>query len=192
MDDKRRKFFENTVKPILESVGLIGAIMSAIAYLIIVFVLIKGFELHETFQVTVFAVINAVIGLIIMQFLKIQGISFAKNLPENKIIIDRYYATKTKDKKLHSITYYWITTVIKDILIKACLVASASIGVVYIVIKGSNDYNLLALAVVNLILFTCFGLLTMNSAYEFYNNEHINYLKEKLGENNNVIQQVNS
>ena len=38
------------------------------------------------------------------------------------------------------------------------------------------------MAIVNLILFTCFGLLALNKAYDYYNNVFVNYMKEKLDE----------
>lgn len=186
MNETKRKFFETRIQPLLEYIGTIGAVLTSIAYLIIVFVLVRGFEVHKILETTVFAVVNAIVGLIIMQFLKIQGISFAKNLDENKVLLSQYYATKTKDKKARPIGYFWLKTIIKDVLIKGVSIAATSIGLIYISIKGSNDYRLLALAVVNLILFICFGLLSLNSAYEYFNNSHMIYIKEKLEEINDI------
>lgn len=98
--------FETKILPILNYVGIIGACIMAVAYIIAVFVLIKGFQVEELLQTTVFACVNAATGFIIMQFLKVQGVSFAKMLPENQEVIKRYYNTKTKDKKVHSISYF--------------------------------------------------------------------------------------
>lgn len=98
--------FEEKILPVLNYVGIIGAVIMAIAYIVIVFVLIKGFQVEELLQTTIFACVNAGVGFIIMQFLKIQGVSFAKMLPENQDTIKRYYKTKTKDKKLHSMKYF--------------------------------------------------------------------------------------
>ena len=109
--------FETKIKPVLGYVGAIGATIMAIAYIIIVLVLIWGFKAEALLQTTVFACVNAAVGFVIMQFLKVQGVSFAKMLPQNKEIIEKYYKTKTKDKKLRSINYFWTTTVIKDIVI---------------------------------------------------------------------------
>lgn len=53
-------------------------------------------------------------------------------------------------------------------------------GVVYIVIQGCNDYNLLLLALVNLVMFICFGLLALNKAYDFYNDRHIPYVIDQI------------
>lgn len=178
--EAKQTTFELKIKPILTYVGLIGAIICSIAYIISVFVLINGFKVEEMLQTTVFAIVNAIVGFVIMQFLKFQGTSFAKELPENKPIIERYYRTKTKDKKLHSIKYFWTTSVIKDALVKCGSLAITTIGIIYIVIQGSNDYNLLLLALVNLLMFICFGFLSLVKAYDFFNQMHIPFLVEQL------------
>lgn len=180
MNEEHKNLFELKIQPILEYIGAIGATFMCVAYIIIIFVLINGFEVHKMFQTTVFAVVSAVVGLVIMEFLKIQGQAFAENLPENKKILDEYYNTKTKDKKLHNMFYFWWMSVIKDVLFKAGSVAITTIGMIYIIIEGSNDWNMLLLAVVNLIMFLCFGLLGLNKAYNFYNNQHIPYIKEQI------------
>ena len=176
----RRSFFEKRIQPILQYVGVIGAILMSIMYIIMVVILIIGFKAQSIQNTIVFAIINAIVGLMIMQFLKIQGISFAKNLPENIEIIKQYYNTKTKDKKIQSIKYYWISSLIKDFISKGLSIAFTTAGIIYIVIVGSNDYTLLLLALVNLILFICFGLLALNNAYEFYNNKHVPYMQEMI------------
>ena len=176
----RKSFFEKKIQPILQYVGVIGAILMSIMYIITVVILIIGFKAQSIQNTIVFAIINAIVGLIIMQFLKIQGISFAKNLPENIEIVKQYYNTKTKDKKIQSIKYYWTSSLIKDFISKGLSIAFTTAGIIYIVIVGSNDYTLLLLALVNLILFICFGLLALNNAYEFYNNKHVPYMQEMI------------
>ena len=174
--------FEEKIKPVLNYIGIIGASLAAVAYIIIVFVLINGFKVEDILTTTVFAVVNVAIGFIIMQFLKVQGIAFAKELPKNKEIIERYYMTKTKDKKQHSIKYYWATTIVKDVFIKCITLGASTIGVVYVMIEGNHDYTLILLAVVNLILFVCFGLLSLVSAYDYFNNMHIPFILDKSKE----------
>lgn len=178
--------FEKKIKPLLQYVGAIGATIMSIMYIIIIIILIVGFKTHNILNTTIFSVVNAVVGLIILQFLKIQGISFAKNIPENQKVIKEYYETKTKDKKLRSIKYYMIYSTITDIIIKGLGLIISSVGIIYIVIQGSNDYTLLLLALVNLLLFVSFGILGMNKAYEFYNNYHIPYMKEQLKNKNKI------
>lgn len=169
---------------LLKYIGIMGASICSFAYIIVVVVLIQGFKIEQTAQTIIFAVVNAIVGFIIMQFLKVQGEQFAKNKAENKPIIEEYYNSKTKDKKLHSMKYYWITSVVKDIFTKVVTVFISTVGIVYIVVVGSNDWNLLMLAFVNLLLFICFGLLALNNAYEFFNNRHIPYMLAKINEIN--------
>ena len=91
---------------ILKYIGIIGAAICSVAYIFVVVVLIQGFKVTNATQTIIFAVVNAIVGFIIMQFLKVQGEQFAKNKPENKKIISEYYNNKTRDKKLHSMKYY--------------------------------------------------------------------------------------
>lgn len=181
-EEKRLSQFEEKILPILNYVGIIGASIMSVAYIILVFVLINGFKVDKVLQTTVFAIVNAAVGFVIMQFLKYQGISFAEMIPENKTTLDQYYASRTKDKKNHSLTYFWVTTVIKDIIVKSGTVAATSIGVIYIVIKGSKDYTLIGLAIVNLLMFICFGFISLVKAYKYFNRTYIAYIKEKLNE----------
>ena len=176
------KTFEEKIKPVLTYVGAIGAVLTSVAYIILIIVLIKGFKYQQTTQALVFALINAGVGLIVANLLKYQGLGFAKNLHENQQTIKDYYSLKTKDKKNHGLTFFWITTVIQDVLMKGVTVVVTTFGLIYIVIVGSNDWSLMFLAVVNLILFICFGLLALNGAYDYYNNTYVNYMKEKINE----------
>lgn len=177
-----KNLFETKIKPVLSYVGAIGAGLMCIAYVIVVFVLIQGFQATIIFNTLLFASVNAIVGFVIMQFLKVQGVSFAKLLPENDKIIKEYYNTRTKDKKPRSMQFYWTTSVIKDVFTKCLGVAITSAGLIYIVIQGSNDWNLLLLAIVNLIMFICFGFLALVNAYEFFNNKFVPYMEEKISE----------
>ena len=179
---------EKKILPILNYVGIIGAGIMTIAYIIAVFVLIRGFQAEALLQTTIFGCVNAATGFVIMQFLKIQGVSFAKMLPENQELIKRYYNTKTKDKKPRSITYFWTTSVIKDVITKCLTLAATTVGLIYIVIQGSNDYNLLFLAIVNLLMFMCFGFISLVNAYDFYNNNHVPYMLEQLNKTNAEVE----
>lgn len=189
MKNKRSKF-ENVVIPILNYIGFIGASILIIAYIATVIILIVGFKVQkkELLDVLLFAAINAIIGILIMSMLKIQGVSFAKNLPENKEILRKYYNTKTKDKKARSISSFWIRSTLKDIFVKASTVGVSTYLVIDIVIKGSNDWTLMLLAFVNLLMFISFGLLALTGAYEFYNNNHIPYILEKLEDREKILE----
>lgn len=184
---EKQDVFKEKILPILNYVGAIGALITSISYIILVIVLIFGFKAEKVLHTTVFAIVNAGVGFIIMQFLKYQGITFAENIEENKKLIDQYHSTKTKDKKPHSLGYYWFTSVVKDIFIKCISVGITTVGLIYIVIQGSKDFNLIWLAIVNLLMFISFGLLALVKAYKYFNSTYIEYIKEQLqeGENEN-------
>lgn len=184
----KQERFEKTIKPILQYVGSIGAALTAVAYIAIVLIMVFGFQVSQSLgQSIVFAVVNAVIGLIIMFFLKIQGVDFAKNLPANQTILRKFNKLRAKEKKAHSMLYFWITSTIKDIVVKALCIMFTTLGVIYIVVQASNNYTLLLLAVVNLIMFVCFGLMSLVKAYDFFNEENIPYLEDRLNEQEQQI-----
>lgn len=186
----KQRVFEEKIKPVLTYVGAIGAGLMCVAYVMVVFVLIFGFQITNPVQSIVFAVVNAAVGLIIMQFLKIQGISFAKELPENQKVLAKFNKNKKKTKK-HSIKHYWITSIFSDILSKGVMLALTTVGVITIVIAGSNDYMLLLLAAVNLVMFVCFGLMSLVNAYDAFNNDHIPYLEELAEEREKLLAEEN-
>lgn len=181
--ENKPNFFEKKIKPILKYVGTIGAIIMCVVYILIVCLMVFGFSANQDLTGSViFALVNAVVGLIIMQFLKVQGIDFAKDIPENEELLKKYNNEKIKGRKPHSITHYWIASIIKDIFSKVLGILITSFGIIYIIIIGSKDYSLLFLALVNLLMFICFGLLSLISAYDYFNNEHMFFIKEKLNE----------
>lgn len=186
-----KDLFEKKIKPILTYVGAIGSLLASIAYIVTIIILIIGFKASKNLgESLIFAVVSAAVGVVIMQLLKIQGIAFAKQLPENQNILKLYNNTLTKDKKPHSIVYYWVTTVIKDILIKAIIMMITTSAVIYVVYQGSQDWNMFLLAIVNLVMFICFGLLSLTSAYDFYNDRHIPYLKLRIAEMNPITDEA--
>ena len=177
-----QKFFENKIKPILLWMGTIVSVIMSIAYIIVVFVLIEGFNVDTLLNTTIFSIVTAIIGFCIMQMLKIQGQTFAQNLPENKEIIDKYNRTKTNEKKARPMKHFWVKSVVCDVLVKCLTLGITTIGIVYIMIEGSGNYNLLFLAAVNLLMFAGFGLISLVKAYDFFNNSYIPYMLEKLDE----------
>lgn len=76
--------------------------------------------------------------------------------------------------------YYWIKTSITDTLTKGLSILFTTIGIIYIVIQGSQDYTLFIMAFVNLIMFFCFGLIALSKTYDFFNNRHMAYVQEQL------------
>lgn len=181
-ENKKLTFFEEKVLPVLNYVGLIGAVIMSVAYIILVVVMIVGFQAEKTLKTSVFAIASAAVGFLILQCFKIQGQSFAELKPENKELLEKYYGTQTKDKKAHSMLYFWIKTGVTDFLVKAGTVALSSIGLVYLIIEGSKDFILILLAIVNLLMFISFGFLSLVKTYNYFNRVYVEYIKERLKE----------
>ena len=174
----------NKVKNILLYTGSIGAIISAVAYIIITVVLVLGFETQmEMDKQILFSVIGAVDGLLITLMLRSQGIALAKNEDESKKIMAEYYQVinKTKkSKKLHTINYYYIKDFIIDIFTKAGIIALTTSLMLYIFMDGSGDYGLIGLAISNILMFACFGIIALSKFYSLYIEQHIPVIKERI------------
>lgn len=176
-----RNKLENSILPILNFVGLIGAIITSIAYIALVMILIMGFRGSKTTsQTLLFSIINGVVGFAITQMLKLQGVVFAREIPENKQLLERYMRAPVKARKLHSLNYFWTTTIIKDIATKVITITASTFAVIYIAIEGTKDPTLIWMALVNLLLFICFGLLALTKAYNNYNGEYMAYIQQEL------------
>lgn len=78
--------------------------------------------------------------------------------------------------------YYWITSACSDIIVKCLTLGATSVGMVYIMIEGSQDWNLLLLAGVNLLMFAGFGLISLTKAYDYYNDVYVPYMIERIYE----------
>lgn len=61
------------IQNILLYVGTIGAVIMSLAYVLTILILIRGFEAHSILQTSIFAVVSAAVGVVIMMFLKVQG-----------------------------------------------------------------------------------------------------------------------
>lgn len=174
----------NKVKNVLLYTGSIGAIISAVAYIIITVVLVMGFETQmEMDKQILFSIIGAVDGLLITLLLRSQGIALAKNEDESKKVMAEYYQAinKTKkSKKLHTITYYYVKDFIIDIFTKAGIIALTTSLMLYIFMDGSGDYGLIGLAISNILMFACFGIIALSKFYSLYLEQHIPVIKERI------------
>lgn len=172
--------FEKKIKPLLQYIGTIGATILSIIYMFVIGILIAGFKAHTWDQILVFALINAAFGCLITFFLREQGRSFARNIPENDAVVKEYYGLLQKQKKYRTLRGYYISTTITDILCRATGVILGTLGIMWIVIQGTNDWMMAILAVVNLFLFICFGLLALASMYDFYNTQWVPRMKYEI------------
>jgi Na+/melibiose symporter-like transporter len=178
------------VENILTWVGTAGAIISAVAYIVVTVVLVLGFETNMKMeQQLLFATIGAVAGISITWMLRTQGIAFAKEEPESKTVMKTYHKAlnRTKKKKqLRTITYHIVVRSIIDIFTKVTTVGFSTYFMLYIFMEGSGDFGLIGLAIANLLLFTSFGLLALAKAYHYYIEEHLPAIIERT----NLLNQI--
>ena len=183
LETLRKKKKENSdiltsnIRRILLYSGFIGAIISAVSYLVATIVMIKGVSSDLNMQNQIlFSALGAIIGLLISFLLRSQGVSYAKQNPEIKDIMSHYIIEVNKsqsEKKAHLIGWYMFWATIRDIFIKGVSVGLSTFLIVYIFVEGSGNWALLWLAISNIGLFTGFGLVSLSKMYEIYIEKHI-------------------
>lgn len=172
------------VKKFLELTGIYGAIISAIAYLVITWVIVQGFESSiDRDKQIMFAILGAVIGLIISFSLRGQGVTFAKKEPKSVKVMQQYHeiVNKTKTiKQLKTIKYHLFVATIKDVVIKGVSIGTSTYFLLYIFMEGNGDFGLFLLAISNISMFVGFGLRAMAKIYDVYIDEHIPAIEERI------------
>jgi hypothetical protein len=185
-ENKKRKNEElsQAVKSLLLYAGFLGAIISALAYLIITIVMVKGVSTGIAIQNQIlFSILGALTGLLISFLLRNQGIIYAKQNEESKEVMKEYRSqiNKTKPlKKLHTISWYLLWATIRDIFMKGVTIAVSTWFVLYIFIEGSGNWSLIGLAIANILMFAGFGLVGLATVYDKYLEEHIPVIKERI------------
>lgn len=181
MTDKIKKFLLYT--------GVMGSVISAIAYLIVTWVIVMGFESSVDMEKQIlFAILGSLTGLMITFFLRNQGITFAKKEETSKQVMEEYYKLINKKKKLkqlHTIKHFMVWSTIKDVFSKGLSIATSTWFVLYIFMEGSGDFGLFLLAISNIFMFAGFGFVALSKSYDKYMDEHIPVIKaiiEKLKE----------
>lgn len=167
---------------VLNNIGIVGAILAGIADLIIVIIFVFGIKIEQDLNSTIiFSIINAVVGLLINVLLRFQGQKYAEI--ENEELCNKFYTKKIEKEKRHiSMTFWNIISFIKDIVFKGGTTAFSIFGVIYISIEGSKNPIQILITLVTLILFACFGLISMNSSYTRFYNVQIPYMEKILKE----------
>jgi len=177
-DHHQRKLKLNqAIKDYMLYTGFALAIISAISYIGIVFVMIRGFEeAIELQNQLVFSILGVAVGLVIAFSLKQQGIAFAKSEDNSKQVMKDYYEALNKSKQekdLHTIGYYLFISTIKDIIFKGTGVAVTTYFIINISINGGGNWSLLFMAISNILFFIGLGLIALSTFYDKYINEHL-------------------
>lgn len=167
---------------LLNNIGIVGAILAGIADIIFVIIFVFGIKIDaQTNTVIVFAIINSLIGVLISVLLRYQGQKYAEI--ENEDLCKRFYAKKVKETKIFiSMNTWQLINFIKDLIIKGAATTFSIWGIIYISIEGSKNPIQILITLVTLVLFACFGLISMNSSYCRFYNEQIPYMENKLKE----------
>ena len=147
-----------------------------------VIIFIVGIKLDVDLKATlIFAIINALIGILINTLLRYQGQKYAEI--ENEETCKKYYAKKIKEEKHYISMNMWSAlAVIKDVIFKGATTTFSIFGMIYLSIEGSKNPVQLLLTLVTLIMFACFGLINMNSSYCRFYNKQLPYMENKIKE----------
>lgn len=170
---------------LLNNIGIVGAVLAAVADIVFVIIMVLGVHVDaEMSAIVIFAVVNALIGILINILLRFQGKKYAEI--ENEELCKLFYNKRVKEKKYISMNAWMTLKSLEDFIIKGVTTAFSIFGIIYISITGSKNPIQILITVASLILFACFGLIGMNSAYERFYNVQVPYmeLKVKYRENN--------
>ena len=170
------------LKKILVYTGIASAIISAIAYLVVTYVIVVGFESSVDMQKQIlFSILGSFIGLLITFSLRTQGITFARKEDKSKQVMKEYYDLINKKKtvkQLHTIKHFMVWQTIKDIFSKGISIAGSTYMVMYIFANGNGNFGLFALAISNILMFAGFGIVALSKAYDKYLEEHIPVMEQ--------------
>ena len=168
---------------ILNNIGVVGAILAAIADIIFVIIFVVGIDMKQEFKSSlIFAIVNALIGILINVLLRYQGQKYAEI--ENEDLCNKFYRKKIKEsKRFVSMATWNVISVLKDFIIKGLTTAFSICGIVYVSIEGSKNPIQILITLVTLVLFACFGLISMNSSYYRFYNVQVPYMELKIKEN---------
>ena len=168
---------------VLNNIGIIGSILAGIGEVVFVTIFVVGIHIEQDVTSTIlFAIVNALIGVLINILLRYQGQKYAEI--ENQKLCEKFYSNKVKkEKKYISMTVWNLYKTAIDVIIKGGSAAFSIFGVIYISIEGSQNPIQILITLATLILFACFGLMNMNSSYTRYYNVQVPYMEFKIKEN---------
>lgn len=174
--------FEKKLRPLFTFVGTICAVLLAIVYFVGAIVLINGLDTPlGTQQLIMYAVYNGIMTFLIVFALGVQGNDFAKD--KNKEIIQELNDLRPKkEKKIHTMTFYWCVEIPKKIAFKTGWAWFSTLAVTTIFVDGNGDMSLLLLVAMNAIMSFGTGLLFLTKTYDYYNNNQVAVMKRKIFE----------
>lgn len=176
---------------LLNNIGVIGAIFAGIVDIIFVIIMIFGVKVDISItSIVIFAIVNALIGFMINVLLRYQGQKYAEI--ENEELCKQYYNKQIKEKKYVSMGKWTAIKTIEDIFFKVATTVFSIFGMIYISIQGSHNPIQLLITLATLVLFTCFGLIAMNSSYTRFYNIQVPYMQLQLSNGNTYYNRSNT
>lgn len=177
----KKEFYEN-IKNVLVFTGTLLTILSAIAYLIIVYILVYGFEVSvESNQLIVFLALGALTGVLMNLSMRIQGIDFAKQLQESKSVLKEMSdLLGGSEVKLKPMWVMFLKTILIDVFVKGGSIGVTLYFSIEIVIQGMGDAKYFWLGLVNVLLYLGLGMLSLAKSYDYYIEKHIPFMQRQI------------
>lgn len=178
----KKQFYEH-IKDVLTYTGIALAVIAGIAYLIIIYILVFGFNIHyNREQLVAFLLLGGAVGVLINIAMRIQGIDFAKLTPTAKQVMEELTKLSgiSDNVKIRPMWVMFVTTILKDIIVKGGSIGFSLYFVIDIAYQGLGEEKYFYLAFANLLLYFGLGLLSMSKAYDYYLESHIPYMKQKI------------
>lgn len=179
---QKKELYER-IKNFLTYTGTALAIISAIVYLILVYIIIYGFEVsYSKTQLLMFIILGAVVGILINVSMRMQGLDFAKLNPNAKRVLNELTRLKgvSNEVKLRPVWVMFLTTLLKDIIIKGGTIGMTIYFTIDISYNGLGEEKYFWLALANIVLYFGLGLISMSKAYDYYLDSHIPYMEQKI------------
>lgn len=182
VQENKKEFYEK-IKNALTYTGVILAVVAAIAYLILVYVIIYGFSVeYSKDQLIGFIVLGAVVGILMNIAMRIQGIDFAKLTPVAKKTLKELTDSigKSDEVKMRPMWVMFTNSIIKDIVIKGGVIGLTLYYTIDISYSGLGEEKYFLLAIANIVLYFGLGLISMSKAYDYYLESHIPFMQQKI------------
>ena len=171
------------INDIINWLGTVIAATAAIAYLVVIYILINGFTKSiESEKLFIFLLLGAIDGALISGALRFQGVTFAKAEEKNQKQLQEYTELRGKSRsvKLYPIWVMYLKSSLVDIVFKSGSLLATMYFTVSIMIEGIKDQQYFILGIVNVVMFVGLGLMGLSKGYNYYQEQQVPYLQQKI------------
>lgn len=170
-------------KDFLTYTGIVMAVISSIVYLIVVFILINGFEVdYSKEEIISFLLLGAATGVMINIAMRIQGLDLARLTPKAKEVQAKLndLTAKSKTVNLKPLWAMHLINTIRDIIFKGGTITLTMYFAISISYKGLGEQKYMLLAFANVFMYLGLSLITMNKSYDYYIDKHIPFMEKQI------------